>query len=563
MEFETDDRTVVAGASGIAGLHRGDVLGDRYEVRERLRDDAFTLEYRALDRRTENRVRLREVRPGLLSDGAAVGELLESLQEVVGIGGAFLPGLYDVGQHGPHVYVVEPWPSGMCLSDVFDRRMAQGRTLQPKELLPVVARLDAALAAVPEPWHHGDVRGRQVWIDAGHLLLTGAFLLEAIPTGAVAMILQTNPKLQPYFAPEVAEGWAADPADRYGVATLVWEGLLGESPPAPGDTGSAVRRLGPLGDVVAQYLAADPMDRPGTLDPLVEALSKAAGRPAPKLDPAPFRPKRPASGRQRRHDTIPVPPPSFPEGEGAKQAPPGQGVPAELGAPAADPSAADEWDALPTRQFDRSSMNVAAEPTDPGSRGAAAAAKPKIQEVEEPEIEEIDPEEIELEADDLQPAQPHGPGGAPKAKVPVPEGIKGAPRPKPRAPDGPVTRPSNPPGPSVVVTEAARRPAFRGARAAASDTADAEGPTKPEPRAAVRASKQESPRASNGSGASVWIVLLAFVAAAAILVGSLLVAQKRRQEAEAEKHRRIQERIEQLKQETDDTEPRPPLDDPR
>lgn len=552
MEFETDDRTVVAGASALAGLNRGDVIGDCYEVRERLRDDAFTLEYRALDRRTEDRVRLREVRPGLLSDGASVGELLESLQEVVGVGGAFLPGLRDVGQHGPHVYLVEPWPSGMCLSDVFERRIAQGRTLQPKELLPVVARLHAALAAVPEPWHHGDVRARQVWIDAGHLLLTGAFLLEAIPTGAVAMVLQTHPELRPYFAPEVAEGWAADAADRYGVATLVWEGLLGETPPPPGETGSAVRRLGPLGDVVAQYLAPDPMDRPGTLDPLVEALSKAAGRPAPKLDPAPFRPKRSASSRQRRHDTIPVPPPRFPEGDRSKQAPAPQDVPAELRAPATDPDAADEWDALPTRQFDRSLMNAGTEPTDPGGPRAAAAAP-------EPEIEEIDAEEIELEADDLQPAPPHGPRAAPKVEVSAPEGSEGAPRAPQRAPDGPVTQPSDPPAPSVVVTEAARRPASGPARAAAADPVDAERLTE-EPGENAHASK---PKAAASSSTSVWIVLLAFVAAAAILVASLLVAQKRRQEAEAEKHRRIQERIEQLKQETADPQPRPDLDDPK
>lgn len=555
VDFETDDRTVVAGASSMAGLRRGDVLSERYEIRERLRDEAFTLDYRGMDLTSQQRVRVREVRPGLLNDRTAVQELLESLQEVVGVGGAFLPGLLDVGQDGPHTYLVEPWPSGMCLADVFDRRIAQGRNLQPKELLPVVARLDAALAAVPEKWHHGDVRARQVWIDAGNLQLTGPFLLDAMPTGAVAMVLQTNPQLRTYFAPEVAEGWAADPADRYGAATLVWEGLLGEAPPAAGAAGGAVRRLGPLGDVLAQYLSPDPMDRPGTLKPLIEALSKAAGRPAPKLDPAPFRPKRPSSGRRRRHDTIPVPPPSFAEAERAKQAPALGNVPAELAGPPPQADAGDEWDAMPTRQFDRSMAEGLGEPTDPGMRRApsAPAPTPTVEVDEEPEIEMVEEEgEIELEVDDLEVAQPYGPHGAPKARIPIPEGIKGIPKPRRKA-DAPATRPSQGRQPAVVVDQGPEpdQPSADASAPAAAETArEAATPAAAPQRARKR------PDGASSSSRSVWIVLLAFLAAAVILVGSLFVAQLRREEAEQEKQRRIQERMEQLRREGEEPPPR-------
>ncbi|MFW6052220.1 MAG: hypothetical protein ACODAU_13660 [Myxococcota bacterium] len=542
MDFDIDDRTMVAGAPTSVGLRRGDVLAGRYDIRERLRDDAFTLDYRAFDRQKEERVRLREVRPGLLGDAVAVQELLEGLQEVVGTGGAFLPGLADVGQDGPHVYIVEPWPTGMCLSDVFDRRIAQGRTLQPKELLPVVARLEAALSVIPEKWHHGDVRARQVWLDAGHLLLTGAFLLDAMPTSAVAMVLQTNPTLRTYFAPEVSEGWAADAADRYGVAALVWEGLLGVAPPPPGEAGSAVRQLGPLGDVLAQYLAPDPMDRPGTLKPLVEALSRAAGRPAPKLDPAPFRPRRAGGARRRRHDTIPVPPPNFAEAERAKTAPSLQSVPAELRGPARDAGGEDEWDSMPTRQLARRSFEA-------GKAAAGGAAQAPEDDLPEVSLEEVDAEEVELDLEEIEveearAAQPYGPGGAPKAKVPIPGDIKGMPRAQLRQPDAPVTRPASPPGPSIVVDESAHRPSPVPAADAERRTAPAEAPSAEEraPRRRARAAP------TGGSSRSVWIVLLAFAAAAAILVASLLVAQMRRQEVEAEKQRRIQERIQMLKE---------------
>lgn len=568
VDFETDDRTVVAGASTLVGLQRGDLLGERYDIRERLRDDIFTLDYRALDRSRNERVRVREVRPGLLGDTTAVQELLESLQEVVGIGGAFLPGLIDAAQEEQHVFVVEPWPSGMCLADVFDRRISQGRMLQAKELLPVVARLEAALSVVPEKWRHGDVRARQVWIDAGHLQLTGAFLLDAMPTGAVAMVLQTNPTLRPYFAPEVAEGWAADAADRYGVATLVWEGLLGEAPPTAGGAGAAVRRLGPLGDVLAQYLAPDPMDRPATLKPLLDALSKVAGRAPPRLDPSPFHPRLRTSGRRRRHDTIPVPPPNF--DDRARRAPTFAEVPAELRGPEAAQRGAraeeDEWDAMPTRQFDRSTARTIAEPTDPGQRRApgpmAGEESLEFDEVsgsdlipvddDAPELIEVEPEELELNENDLQLVQPHGPQGLPKKKIPLPEGIKGIPRARRREPDAPVTRPAKPAAPSVMVEAGmARGPVEALAPNWHSTRADATPVSGKGARIARARRRRPPPPAPNRS---VWLVLLAFVAAAAILAGSLLVAQARRHRLEEQRREQIQKRIQLLKEQGGTTE---------
>jgi hypothetical protein len=528
VDFDTDDRTVVAGASALVGLRRGDVVGNRYEVRERLRDDAFTLDYRALDRRTQERVRLREVRPGLLAGTTAVHELLEGLNKVVGLGGAFLPGLRDVGQDRDHVYVVEDWPNGMCISDLLARRAGQGRPLQPKELLPVVARLNAALAAIPETWHHGDVRARQVWIDAGHLQLTGAFLLDAMPNSALTMVLHTNPELRPYYAPEVAEGWAGTPADRYGVAAMVWEGLLAQAPPTAGQTSAAVRRLGPLGDALSQLLSPDPMDRPDSLTPLLEALARASGKPVPKLDPAPFRPKQVPVSRQRRRDTIPAPPPGF--DASAPRTAARNPLPSELVAPAAAPGADDEWDAMPTRQFDRSAM---------------------LEDAPEVSVEEVDAGEIELEVDDLEPAParrqaaPARRQAAPRAAVPIPAGIKPMPRARQRPADAPVTRPSRPPEPAVVVDASAHQAPERPRPQAPPAQARA---VPPQERVTLPTPKPTAARSTR----SLWVVLLAFAAAAAILVGSLLFAQQRRLMLEAEKRERIQQRLEQLRQESGD-----------
>lgn len=291
------DRTAVTGTpSAAARPKRGEVIGERYEIRGKLRDDAFSLGFLAFDQELERSVLLRLIRAELL-DRSIEEEVVERLRGYVGIGGKFLPGLLhadrDTDREGARVFAVEPVPEGVSLRDVLDRRIAASQRLTPDELTPLVAHLDAALAAIPFDLHHGDVRADNVWVDELRLQLTGAFLIPALPEGVVAAMLQRNRGLRRRAAPEQVLGQATSASDRFGVGAIVYEALALDAHFDTEDKDGAFARVAePIREAVAALLRDDPAKRPTKLSSLLDALAFSAGLPVPELEPGSYRKRR-------------------------------------------------------------------------------------------------------------------------------------------------------------------------------------------------------------------------------------------------------------------------------
>jgi hypothetical protein len=294
----SSEHTAVTGAPTQVVVRRGDVIGERYEIRGRLRDDAFSHGFLALDQESEEQVFLRVVR-GELLETADRNAVVRALRRFVGVGGRFLPGLLDADRDGPFVYATEPVPSGVTLRDVLDGRVRESKPVTPEELLPVIGYLDAALGAIPASMRHGDVHAELVWIDADRLLLTGAFFVPALPAGAVAAVLQRHGDLRRRYAPELLQGIGGPAADRFGIGAIAHEALTLRPPPPPGESVSP--SLGALTTPLAGLLHPDLGKRARSLEPLLEALSRLSGHPPLELDPGPYqvdrrmRPQRPSS----------------------------------------------------------------------------------------------------------------------------------------------------------------------------------------------------------------------------------------------------------------------------
>lgn len=248
---------------------------EHYEVLEPLASDSLVATYRGCDLRDRSSVLIRHIASGLLGEKDA-RRMVDRLRPMIGCGGAALSALKDVGRHESIVFSVEDWPRGTSLAQLFRTRSFQGRAgLEPSEALFVLTQLAAALAAIPEGSWHGDVRAERVWIDADRVLLTGGFLLAALPGDAVAAALTSAPSaLSGSFAPEVREGLGGRASDRWGVASILREALLSKAD-------------APRGGIVAKELSrlfdTDPSNRPSTLESLAIALANSANLPAPEL----------------------------------------------------------------------------------------------------------------------------------------------------------------------------------------------------------------------------------------------------------------------------------------
>jgi hypothetical protein len=276
------DRTEVTGSPGYRAPRKGDVLGERYELVDALDGDALVSTFRGIDHESERPVLVRCTSLVILGEKEA-WQVVDRLRTLIGVGGRLLSPLRDVDREGATVYTVEDWPRGTSLRAVLASRRGKGGKLEPREALPLLAGLVAAVASVPESWWHGDVRSERVWVDPDGLLLTGAFLISALPGDRVAEVLAIDDALRRCFAPEVAEGLGNRSSDRWGVGAVAWEALTG-SPVQLGRI-ALPAGLAMLEPIFAQVLHPDPALRAPSLDAMVNALAELAELPAPRIEP--------------------------------------------------------------------------------------------------------------------------------------------------------------------------------------------------------------------------------------------------------------------------------------
>jgi hypothetical protein len=209
---------------------------------------------------------------------------------LIRMGGPVLSPIRDVDHEGMRLFSVEKFPDGASFRSVLETRRAKNQLFTPAELVPLVAHLHAALSAITSPWFHGDVRAERIYVGTDRVLLTGGFALAVMSGDLLRETLSADGTLRRELAPECAEGVPGPAGDRWGVAALVWEALLGARPPEPIGSASITppQSLGELGPLLVRYLSVDPTDRPHSLEPLLSALAARARVPIPRIHPESF-----------------------------------------------------------------------------------------------------------------------------------------------------------------------------------------------------------------------------------------------------------------------------------
>jgi hypothetical protein len=301
---EDEDAATVAGPRFTdvgALLPLGEVLAERWELEERLGVEGPLARFRAIDQENDARVCVTVIARELLPGAAEREAVCERLAACVGVGNRYVPGLLDVDRERALLFVVEPLVAGPSLRSLLDARRARGESMQASEVLPVVAQLAAALAGLPPPHRHGDVRAERVVVGREGLRLVLPFLLPSLPGAALARLLAPDDVWRRALAPEVLRGTAGDAADRFGVAVIALEALTGQPPGRPFPAFRA--GLAPVEDALRELLAPEASARPSSLAGLVEALAECAHLPVPDLDPGPFRRVR-RSGAHRADTTL-------------------------------------------------------------------------------------------------------------------------------------------------------------------------------------------------------------------------------------------------------------------
>ena len=547
MEAPSDEIVGLAPEGTVPDAPRaGQVLAERYEVLRHLDEGPLTVDVLALDQEREEEVLLRLVRGDGFAAPLEGRQTLRRLRSLVGAAGRFLAPLLDADREGAHIFAVEPRPRGVTFREVWIRRRASARRFSAEELLPLAARLEAALAAVPEGFGGGVLRRADLWVDEEGLRLHGLWVSLALPPAARRALLEMSDGDDLLVAPEVRRGEpSGPPADRFVAAALLWEAWTGRSP--------STERLPPLGgDPVARALAAlmrpAPSERPDSLREVLEALGEAAGLPVPELDPGAEPPRGP--------DLLPTVPG---ETEGRASAVHVRRVPGAASGGTVELSL-DEAEVV----VEEPEVAVDPERAATGQAGGGAFRAPggdpsgtaevsldqivEMQQIGAPASSRREPtDELPLEEAEVLGAmvtseEGGGVVGGGGAEVQLPGGLKPVPRPRRDSGVGMTAPPlfDEEKGGVQVAPKVPLAPP--GGRDVASAPARAAAPNRAEPSPGPR----DVPSVGRMSSGWVVVAVAAFVAALIVAV-ALGVAAYRKAEQERERERRIRERIEQVR----------------
>ncbi|HEX5058222.1 MAG TPA: serine/threonine-protein kinase [Kofleriaceae bacterium] len=253
----------------------GQVLGDHYELLERIGGGGMGIVYRARDRRLDRDVALKVLR--VQGNDDHVRRLFE--REARATAQLLHPNivtLHHVGEHDGNPYLVLELLSGETLA----ARLARRGKLPVAEALVMLDGVLGALAFAHERGVlHRDLKPHNVFV-------TGDERVKVLDFG-VALSLDTSPGpvtraagTPGYMAPEQRDGGVQDArTDVWAAALLLVECLTGHRP-VDRDASHSVSALDAppaVRTVLAQALSADPAQRHESAGQFRQALARAAG----------------------------------------------------------------------------------------------------------------------------------------------------------------------------------------------------------------------------------------------------------------------------------------------
>lgn len=273
--------SAAGGAAGSAAgrkLAPGAVVGGRFEVEEKAREDELGVVFKARDQKTQKAIALRRIAPGLVDDEGKK-KLRAECRIAASLSHRNLVVTYGVGSAGGSPFIATEWVNGKPISEVVKERAAAGGHVSLKGAYNVVASVCRALETVHEKTCHGAIRPSVVWVtESGRVKLGDVGLGKALVEARGPAIFDARD--QASLAPEVKGGDAPTVAsDIFGIGALLYELLTAKSP-ADGfvpPSQAHEEADGAIDEVLLKCLAPDPAARYRSADAVRSALAPLVG----------------------------------------------------------------------------------------------------------------------------------------------------------------------------------------------------------------------------------------------------------------------------------------------
>lgn len=211
----------------------GKVLGDRYEILEKIGGGGMALVYKAKCRLLNRYVAVKILRPEFTEDEEFIKKFKRESQSAASLSHPNIVGIYDVGMEDSIYYIVMEYIKGQTLKELIKSKGALGVEYATNIALQIASALEHAHM---NHIVHRDIKSHNIMIkDDNTVKVTDFGIARAVSSSTITNTGNIIGSVH-YFSPEQARGGYTDEkSDIYSLGVVMYELVTGRLP-FEGDT---------------------------------------------------------------------------------------------------------------------------------------------------------------------------------------------------------------------------------------------------------------------------------------------------------------------------------------
>lgn len=209
-------------------LKKGYVLGNRYEIIDKIGAGGMSIVYKAHCMHLQRTVAIKVLREEFLEDNEFVNKFSKEAQAVASLSHPNIVNVYDVGKDGDVYYIVMEYLEGKDLSEIIEK---VGKIDENSALTILYNIAEALNYAHKNNIVHRDLKSKNIIINDDGIVKVADFGIATATTSSTISVATNAIGSVHYFSPEQAKGEKVDArSDIYSLGIIAYELFTGKLP---------------------------------------------------------------------------------------------------------------------------------------------------------------------------------------------------------------------------------------------------------------------------------------------------------------------------------------------